>query len=130
MSSAYSRYVTLAHSIDTDKLVFHESFITELVRMNSYESSEYTKTTFSRALVLKVFLANVHRVARYEYTFADGYTVPKGYWAEFSQQSVFSDPTIFPNPKRYDPYRHLRTGRKLKDVSMEWPMWKPPRLSC
>ncbi|KAF2009047.1 cytochrome P450 [Aaosphaeria arxii CBS 175.79] len=99
-------------TLNADTMPFLESFMIESVRTHSYEST------------------SVHRAALRNFTFSNGYTVPKGDWVEYNLQATFNNPALFPNPEVFDPYRHLNSGRKFRDVSVDWPMWGTPNLAC
>ncbi|KAF2678014.1 cytochrome P450 [Lentithecium fluviatile CBS 122367] len=129
LRSEIESHWTTPSNFDTNALTLVEAFITESARVYSYESSKQTNTTLQLDYFLTTIAANVHRVARRDYTFADGYVVPKGNWAKFNQQAIFNSPMLFPDPDKFNPYRHLESGRKLKDVSMKWPMWGAPGLA-
>lgn len=115
-------------NFDTNSLILLEAFMTESARMHSYESGNYCSIS-CRKYTDNADSGNIHRVARRDYTFEDGYQVSKGEWVEFNQQAIFSSARLFPEPEKFDPYRHLESGRKFKDVAMEWPMWGAPRLA-
>jgi hypothetical protein len=127
-----TQHNTESDTFKPQKLLFLESYITESTRLNSYETSMHLRL-HQLGIIREDFLTtapgSAHRVALQDYSFSDGYKVPKGQWVEFNQQAILNDPKLYPEPEVFDPYRHLRTGRRFKDVSREWPVWGVPKLA-
>jgi cytochrome P450 len=96
---------------DLTKVPLLESFLVESIRTHC-------------------FLSTVnHRVPLEAFTFKDGYTVPQGEVVEFYQYGTMNDDTLYPEPGKFDPERHMRTGRKATDMGMAWPFWGNSKIA-